>query len=120
MAALDRSWLVHKFGGSSVASAACFSKVKGIIEQHIAAPNRRLAIVVSAMGGSPKVTDLLLNSVAAAAARDDAEIARLLQSIRAKHQTALKDLAMLTAETRDAIAQRIDADLDDVRRASPP
>ena len=47
-------WIVHKFGGSSVADAGCFRRVAEIIE---ASPNPREAVVLSACRG---VTDALL------------------------------------------------------------
>ena len=50
-------WIVHKFGGSSVADADCFRRVADIIE---ASPNPREAVVLSACRG---VTDALLDSV---------------------------------------------------------
>ncbi len=54
------AWVVHKFGGSSVADAGCFLRVADIIESQ---PRQRLAVVLSACRG---VTDGLLNLVAAA------------------------------------------------------
>ncbi len=53
-------WIVHKFGGSSVADAGCFRRVADIVE---ASPNPREAVVLSACRG---VTDALLNLVALA------------------------------------------------------
>jgi aspartokinase/homoserine dehydrogenase 1 len=53
-------WVVHKFGGSSVADAACFRRVAEIVE---ASSNPREAIVLSACRG---VTDSLLELVALA------------------------------------------------------
>ncbi|HEX3847903.1 MAG TPA: bifunctional aspartate kinase/homoserine dehydrogenase I [Steroidobacteraceae bacterium] len=50
-------WIVHKFGGSSVADAGCFRRVADIIE---ASSNPREAVVLSACRG---VTDGLLNLV---------------------------------------------------------
>jgi len=47
-------WIVHKFGGSSVADASCFRRVADIIE---ASANPREAVVLSACRG---VTDALL------------------------------------------------------------
>jgi aspartokinase/homoserine dehydrogenase 1 len=44
-------WIVHKFGGSSVADAGCFRRVAEIIE---ASSNPREAVVLSACKG---VTD---------------------------------------------------------------
>src|SRR5215472_18162898 len=67
-------WVVHKFGGSSVADADCFRKVAAILE---AAPAGRLGVVLSACRG---VTDALLRLVALAERQDErvhAEIAQL-------------------------------------------
>jgi bifunctional aspartokinase / homoserine dehydrogenase 1 len=58
------NWIVHKFGGSSVADAACFRRVADIIE---ASPNPREAVVLSACRG---VTDALLGLVTLAEKRD--------------------------------------------------
>src|SRR5258706_8723977 len=67
MSAPDPSpWVVHKFGGSSVADAQCFSRVAAIIESQ---PGQRLAVVLSACKG---VTDALLQLVALAERQDEA------------------------------------------------
>ena len=58
-------WVVHKFGGSSVADADCFRRVAAILES---APPARLAVVLSACKG---VTDALLRLVALAERQDD-------------------------------------------------
>jgi aspartokinase/homoserine dehydrogenase 1 len=47
----ERRWKIHKFGGSSVADAACFRRVGEIIASQ---RDERLGVVVSAMRG---VTD---------------------------------------------------------------
>ncbi|TVQ45250.1 MAG: bifunctional aspartate kinase/homoserine dehydrogenase I [Gammaproteobacteria bacterium] len=53
-------WIVHKFGGSSLATAERFRRVGDIV---VAQGRPRLAVVVSALGG---FTDALLSLVAAA------------------------------------------------------
>src|SRR5260221_11442636 len=60
------SWVVHKFGGSSVADAECFSRVAAIVESQ---PGQRLAVVLSACKG---VTHTLLQLVALAERQDEA------------------------------------------------
>ncbi|KAJ1641368.1 Aspartate/glutamate/uridylate kinase, partial [Pavlovales sp. CCMP2436] len=85
---------VHKFGGTSVGSASAMRQVRSIItgiaaEQGDGSP---LAIVVSAMGGKPKVTDLLIQTVTYAAAGGHEEARSLLGQIRAKHEEAMADL----------------------------
>jgi aspartokinase/homoserine dehydrogenase 1 len=65
MATSDR-WIVHKFGGSSVADADCFARVATLLESQAPGP---LAVVLSACRG---VTDALLGLVSLAARQDDA------------------------------------------------
>jgi len=54
-------WKIHKFGGSSLADAACFERVGNIV---LSMPQSRLGIVVSAMGGMTNQL-LALTSLAA-------------------------------------------------------
>lgn len=77
-------------------------------------PNDSLAVVVSAMGGKPKVTDMLLDSVFAAAAQDTAKTGELLHAVRSKHWAALDGLELLPADVRASIREQIDKDLGDV------
>ena len=58
-------WFVHKFGGSSVADAACFERVASILE---ASPVERLGVVLSACKG---ITDALLELISLAEAQDE-------------------------------------------------
>ena len=54
-----------------------------------------LAIVVSAVGGKPKTTDLLLDSVSAAATRDASLVSSKLDYILTKHDSCLDTLLNL-------------------------
>lgn len=54
------AWMIYKFGGSSLANAACFRRVAANVAR---APVRPLGVVVSAMGG---MTDALLRLIDAA------------------------------------------------------
>jgi aspartokinase/homoserine dehydrogenase 1 len=74
------AWVVHKFGGSSVADAECFKRVANILEN---LPPGRLGVVLSACRG---VTDALLGLVARAEAQDDAYRGDL-DALRARHAT---------------------------------
>ncbi len=56
------TWIVHKFGGSSLSDAAAFEHVGRLLER---LPDRRQAVVVSAMAGT---TDALVEAARAAAA----------------------------------------------------
>ena len=72
------AWRVHKFGGSSVADAACMERVARILEDD---PLPRVAAVLSACRG---VTDALLALVNAAERREDGDAERL-EAIRQRH-----------------------------------
>ena len=71
-------WRVHKFGGSSVADAACMERVAAILEND---PLPRVAAVLSACRG---VTDALLTLVTAAERQEDGDAERL-EAIRRRH-----------------------------------
>ncbi|HLQ12343.1 MAG TPA: bifunctional aspartate kinase/homoserine dehydrogenase I [Steroidobacteraceae bacterium] len=106
------SWVVHKFGGSSVADAQCFSRVAAIIESQ---PGQRLAVVLSACRG---VTDALLQLVALAE-RQDESWRRELIALRERHAEIATALlpAALVEEYVEEIA-RDAQDLDSVLRAT--
>jgi bifunctional aspartokinase / homoserine dehydrogenase 1 len=98
-------WVVHKFGGSSVADADCFRRVAAILDS-IPAP--RLGVVLSACRG---VTDALLRLVALAERQDDtyrSEIAAL----RARHATIAETL--LTPDSARLYLAGFDRDCHDL------
>eukprot|EP00752_Nemacystus_decipiens_P016060 g14356.t1 len=109
-------WMVNKFGGTSVASAEAMRMAKDIIMGQVERRGDagKMAVVVSAMGGKPKVTDLLLNSVSLAAAGNRAGSETVLTAIRAKHAEAI-ELLDLPAEDGDRIKAVVDNDLADIR-----
>ena len=72
-----------------------------------------LAVVVSAMGGKPKVTDLLLSSVEAAASRDETEVERLLGLVLDKHSTCLNEL--FGDDEKDRLLNIIKSDLESIK-----
>jgi aspartokinase/homoserine dehydrogenase 1 len=78
-------WVVHKFGGSSVADAGCFRRVADIVE---ASSNPREAVVLSACRG---VTDALLNSVALAE-RPDGDMAGAIEELWKRHEKLAAEL----------------------------
>src|SRR5580698_6999902 len=71
-------WIVHKFGGSSVADADCFRRVADIVE---ASKNPREAVVLSACRG---VTDALLNLVTLAE-RPDGDFLAAIEALKTRH-----------------------------------
>jgi aspartokinase/homoserine dehydrogenase 1 len=108
------AWRVFKFGGSSVADAACMRQVADIVE---AEPAGRLAVVLSAAKG---VTDGLLDLVSAAERQD--ETAARLAALRTRHiemAAALCPADDVTAYTAmlDADCREVSAQLQAVRLA---
>ena len=97
-------WVVHKFGGTSVADAGRYRAVADIL---LARRQRgeRAAVVVSAMSG---VTDALLGLVGRAARRD-ASYAEALRSLRARHLDTAAALALDPAREK-ALAAALEAD----------
>jgi len=99
-------WKIHKFGGSSLADAACFRRVAGIVLDQ---PDARLGIVVSAMGG---MTDALLH-LAVLAERDDSGYNPELDAIGERYAATARELL-----SGDALVQVLDdwsRDTDDIR-----
>ena len=85
-------WVVHKFGGSSVADADCFRRVATILDS---LPAPRLGVVLSACRG---VTDALLRLVSLAERQDDSYRGEIA-SLRVRH-------AAIVAEWPRRLAQR--------------
>jgi aspartokinase/homoserine dehydrogenase 1 len=98
-------WRVHKFGGSSVADAACIERVARILEDD---PRRRVAAVLSACRG---VTDALLALVTAAERQEDGD-ARRLDTIRQRHVAIANTL--LGAADAAEYGQELGRDCDDM------
>jgi aspartokinase/homoserine dehydrogenase 1 len=106
MSSADPSaWVVHKFGGSSVADAECFKRVANILET---LPPGDLGVVLSACRG---VTDALLGLVARAEAQDDAWRGDL-DALRIRHNTIAE--ALLSADARQLYMAAFDRDRHDI------
>ncbi|MDY0065702.1 MAG: bifunctional aspartate kinase/homoserine dehydrogenase I [Steroidobacteraceae bacterium] len=99
-------WRVHKFGGSSVADAACMERVAGILEQD---SNPRLGVVLSACRG---VTDALLNLIAAAERQEDS-VAQSLEDIHVRHQ-GLAAALLSEGEARSGYLSTLARDCADI------
>ena len=97
-----------KFGGTSVGSAAAINQVIEIARDFLA-QGHELAVIVSAMSG---VTDMLLASAKAAAARDRAAFLDVNARLRQMHQKALDDLIESAAERAP-----VKAEVDDMLRS---
>ena len=100
-----QAWRVHKFGGSSVADAACMLRVAKIIESD---PATRKAVVLSACRG---VTDALLTLVTLAE-QGSATVEDRLQELRLRHAGIAAEL--LRDDLRDEFVTALDADLRDI------
>jgi bifunctional aspartokinase / homoserine dehydrogenase 1 len=100
-----QAWKVHKFGGSSVADAACMQRVAAIIE---ADPAQRKAVVLSACRG---VTDALLALIALAEQNDPSLDARL-HELRQRHVGMAREL--LPGELGDEFIGLLDQDCRDI------
>lgn len=104
-------WVIHKFGGTSVANAQRYRDVAAIVGRE---PGARKAIVVSAMA---RVTDALLCLTELARARDEACTLRLAELVD-RHIEAARELLPETAAHALTAVLRADAvDLADVLRA---
>jgi len=98
-------WVVHKFGGSSVADADCFRRVADILES---LPGTRLGVVLSACRG---VTDALLRLVALAERQDEGYRTELA-SLRGRHAAIAE--ALLTADAARDYLAGFDRDAQDL------
>ncbi len=94
-------WVVHKFGGSSVADAGCFKRVAEIIES---SDNPREGVVLSACRG---VTDALLGLITLAE-RPDGDFMAALAALQTRHANLADELIDGAART----AYRADLEQD--------
>ncbi len=102
------TWVVHKFGGTSVANADRYRNVAAIVTED---PAPRRAVVVSAMSG---VTDALLALVGAARRRADG-YREALAALHQRHVDAARELLPDPAPLL-AVFERDVADLADILR----
>ena len=98
-------WIVHKFGGSSVADAACFERVANILD---ASGAERLGVVLSACKG---VTDALFELISLAEAQDERYRGQI-GALRERHITIAK--ALLPAEAVRLYGAGLDRDCRDL------
>jgi aspartokinase/homoserine dehydrogenase 1 len=86
-------WIVHKFGGSSVADAGCFRRVADIVET---SPSAREAVVLSACRG---VTDALLGLVTLAE-KPGGDFNSAIEAIKNRHVELARELVSPAASER--------------------
>eukprot|EP00936_MAST-01D_sp_MAST-1D-sp1_P000480 g480.t1 len=102
--------VVHKFGGTSLANAKCFERCRDIIVDACGDGRIGVCVVVSAIGGKPKVTDLLLRAVACARQGQKQRFHNLLDQLMKKHQSVIRAL-LPAGRARDALETSIRKDL---------
>ena len=103
---MSSPWVVHKFGGTSVANAERYRQVAAIMR---AQEGERKAVIVSAMH---KVTDALIELVDFAKTRDDAYLARA-DALKARHVEAVE--ALLPVELRQQFFDVLESDFKDIK-----
>jgi bifunctional aspartokinase / homoserine dehydrogenase 1 len=101
----DGRWVVHKFGGTSVADANRYRRVAEIVGGEWGG---RPAVVVSAMSG---VTDVLVRAVELASVRAP-EYADELAQLRARHRDAIEDL--LAEPAAQPLLHRLEQELAEI------
>jgi len=95
---MTSKWIVHKFGGTSVADAERYRAAAEIVLAR--ASDERVGIVVSAMSG---VTNGLIHSVELAASRDESYLTKL-KDLQTRHLETIEKLATKqTAALRETI-----------------
>ncbi len=99
------NWTVHKFGGSSLADAACFRRVADIV---LSQPAGNRGVVVSAVGG---VTDSLFELIDKASRREPVKAS--MASLRRRHAGLANEL--LADSDAAAFMDRFDTDVADIQ-----
>lgn len=102
--------LVMKFGGTSVGSSTAISQACEIVRTY-SSKWKRLVVVVSAMSG---VTDLLIQSAAAAALGGEDVYTSLIKELRERHHSVADDLISNNA-LRTQIFKQIEEHLDELQ-----
>jgi aspartokinase/homoserine dehydrogenase 1 len=98
-------WIVHKFGGSSVADAGCFRRVAEIIE---ASPNPREAVVLSACRG---VTDALL-ALVTLAENPEGYFPSAIEALKRRHVELARSL--VSKEACASYCEKLERDCRDI------
>ncbi len=100
------AWVVHKFGGTSVANAERYRQVAQVLFEQ--GGGARQAVVVSAMSG---VTNALIELVALASGRDLIYKQRLAE-LHKRHVDTV--MALVPAERAEALLGRLATDFSDI------
>lgn len=103
---MSASWVVHKFGGTSLADAARYRNVGTIMRSQDGA---KKAVIVSAMS---KMTDALIELVDLAKARDDSYLART-DALKTRQLEAIN--ALLPSELQQPFVALLESDFKDIK-----
>jgi len=105
---MDPNWVVHKFGGTSVANADGYRRV-GRILRSLRKQGERVAIVVSAMSG---VTDGLIELVNLARSQNDSYLANL-QALKQRNLETISQLD-LSEDQKQSLTETLSADFKSI------
>jgi aspartokinase/homoserine dehydrogenase 1 len=106
MLEMSSRWVVHKFGGTSVANAEGYGQVAAILQD---GKDEKKAIVVSAMGG---VTDALIDLVGLAKTGKEAYLS-CADALKARHLAAIESL--LPSDRWQPLIDALESDFRDIR-----
>src|SRR6185369_8060981 len=101
-------WVVHKFGGTSLADAHGY-QTAGRILRSLRSDGERVAVIASAMSG---VTDSLIELVALAASQNDSYLAKLYD-LKEKHLATMAHLS-LAEEQKQSLAESLASDFKNI------
>src|SRR4030095_4200735 len=101
-------WVVHKFGGTSVADARGYQAAARILRS-LRSDGERVAVVVSAMSG---VTDTLIELVSLAAIQNDSYLAKL-QALKERHLETMAQLC-LSEQQKQSLAEGLASDFKNI------
>jgi aspartokinase/homoserine dehydrogenase 1 len=99
------NWIIHKFGGTSVASADRYKTVHGILQKE---QDKKKGVVVSAMSG---VTNALIEIIDSAKNRDASYLIKL-QALKVKHFQTIEEL--LPSTHQEGIKKIFETDFQDL------
>ena len=116
-AEVDRSWVVMKFGGTSVSSVECWGTIGDQARKHVG-DGKTVLIVVSALSGMTNLLTRLAEGV------PGSEREEIRADIHARHDTLFKELGLRPAEeflahmrSLDDLIDSAGEKMDDVLRA---
>src|ERR1044071_9223950 len=100
---MKTDWVVHKFGGTSVANAERYRAAAEIV----LASGERVAVIVSAMSG---VTNELIDAVELAAKHDSLYLAKLTE-LKRRHLETVAELELSAAQS-ESLSETITSDFN--------